>query len=286
MHLIKNWSMVDVPIGGKPVSSASELTDILTWNCYMLERKEVDNSRCIHILYNQYTYKDVFEQYELRYSLKASPLEPVTKITKGLKENCILRVGGFGKVYRVDILDGSEIAIKRVYLMVQNKECKSRFQKFATVGRLGNMKLVQLCGYYKHEISDEDERAVYGGNWYRDVYKETCLFLKHVVGTFFMKSLKMGCSLALSLVGAVAHEFMVLHLAMNQTTRQTPHTAAEPSLQNRVASSASFRSVKMPAISSNGDLVVEHVNMILYELFHSLRPPKTSAQDIALLLSF
>ncbi|CAN7022113.1 unnamed protein product [Brassica rapa subsp. trilocularis] len=62
----------------------------------------------------------------------------------------------------------------------------------------------------------------------------------------------------------------------SQTTRQTPHTAAEPSLQNRVASSASFRSVKMPAISSNGDLVVEHVNMILYELFHSLRPPKTT----------
>ncbi|KAF3506264.1 hypothetical protein F2Q69_00007635 [Brassica cretica] len=152
----------------------------------------------------------------------------------------------------------------------------------------------------KHEISDEDERAVYGGNWYRDVYKETCLFLKHVVGTFFMKSLTMGCSLALSLVGAVTHEFMVLHLALKfellhllaaifcsecalllhgsflykpDNRTDYTHTAAEPSLQNRVASSASFRSVKKPAISSNGDLVVEHVNMILYELFHSLRPP-------------
>ncbi|KAG2292684.1 hypothetical protein Bca52824_039353 [Brassica carinata] len=162
--------------------------------------------------------------------------------------------------------------------------------------------------------------------------------------------------IALSLVGAVAHEFMVLHLALKfellhllaatfcsecalllhgsflykpDNRTDYTHTAAEPSLQNRVASSASFRSVKKPAISSNGDLVVEHVNMILYELFHSLRPPeedriirlksifnledkvvlrrvlirfhigsrsglliigrrknKTSAQDIALLLSF
>ncbi|CAF2085536.1 unnamed protein product [Brassica napus] len=111
----------------------------------------------------------------------------------------------------------------------------------------------------------------------------------------------MGCSLALSLVGAVAHEFMVLHLALKfellhllaaifcsecalllhgsflykpDNRTDYTHTAAEPSLQNRVASSASFRSMKMPAISSNGDLVVEHVNMILYELFHSLRPPE------------
>ncbi|WZY98876.1 hypothetical protein YC2023_071205 [Brassica napus] len=116
-----------------------------------------------------------------------------------------------------------------------------------------------------------------------------------------MKSLTMGCSLALSLVGAVAHEFMVLHLALKfellhllaaifcsecalllhgsflykpDNRTDYTHTAAEPSLQNRVASSASFRSMKMPAISSNGDLVVEHVNMILYELFHSLRPPE------------
>ena len=107
--------------------------------------------------------------------------------------------------------------------------------------------------------------------------------------------------IALSLVGAVAHEFMVLHLALKfellhllaaifcsecalllhgsflykpDNRTDYTHTAAEPSLQNRVASSASFRSVKKPAISSNGDLVVEHVNMILYELFHSLRPPE------------
>lgn len=100
----------------------------------------------IAYLYHQKRYAEVFEQWEQQYSPQRFSFKTLYKATKGFKENRVLGAGGFGKVYRGNLLDGTQIAVKRVSHGAE-QGMQEYVSEIATMGRLGHRNLVQLRGY-------------------------------------------------------------------------------------------------------------------------------------------
>ncbi|XP_010470636.1 PREDICTED: putative L-type lectin-domain containing receptor kinase II.2 [Camelina sativa] len=101
-------------------------------------------------LYHQRRYAEVFEQWEKKYSPQRFSFRTLYKATKGFKENRVLGAGGFGKVYRGDLSDGTEIAVKRVSHGAE-QGMQEYVSEIATMGRLGHRNLVQLRGYCRRK---------------------------------------------------------------------------------------------------------------------------------------
>ncbi|KAG7589214.1 Concanavalin A-like lectin/glucanase domain superfamily [Arabidopsis suecica] len=104
----------------------------------------------IAFFYHQKRFAEVFEQWEQKYSPQRFSFRTLYKATKGFKENRVLGAGGFGKVYKGDLPDGTQIAVKRV-----SHGAKQGMQEYvseiATMSRLGHMNLVQLRGYCRRK---------------------------------------------------------------------------------------------------------------------------------------
>ncbi|KAF8044581.1 hypothetical protein N665_7724s0001 [Sinapis alba] len=104
----------------------------------------------IAYLYQQNRYAEVFEQWELQYSPQRFSFRALYKATKGFKENRVLGAGGFGKVYRGELLDGTQIAVKRVSHGAE-QGMQEYVAEIATMGRLAHRNLVQLRGYCRRK---------------------------------------------------------------------------------------------------------------------------------------
>ncbi|KFK34005.1 hypothetical protein AALP_AA5G089400 [Arabis alpina] len=95
-------------------------------------------------------YAEVFEQWEQEYSPQRFFFKTLFKATKGFKENRVIGVGGFGKVYRGDLRDGTQIAVKRVS-HGSEQGIREYVSEIATMGRLGHRNVVQLLGYCRRK---------------------------------------------------------------------------------------------------------------------------------------
>lgn len=104
----------------------------------------------IAYLYQQNRYAEVFEQWELQYSPQRFSFRTLHKATKGFKESRVLGAGGFGKVYRGELLDGTRIAVKRVSHGAE-QGMQEYVAEIATMGRLAHRNLVQLRGYCRRK---------------------------------------------------------------------------------------------------------------------------------------
>ncbi|KAL1207594.1 putative L-type lectin-domain containing receptor kinase II.2 [Cardamine amara subsp. amara] len=104
----------------------------------------------IAYLYHQNRYAEVFEQWEREYSPQRFSFRTLYKATKGFKENRILGAGGFGKVYKGDLLDGTQIAVKRVSHGAE-QGMQEYVSEIVTMGRLAHRNLVQLRGYCRRK---------------------------------------------------------------------------------------------------------------------------------------
>ncbi|CAF2113830.1 unnamed protein product [Brassica oleracea var. botrytis] len=104
----------------------------------------------IAYLYQRNRYAEVFEQWELQYSPQRFSFRTLYKATKGFKENRVLGAGGFGKVYRGELLDGTGIAVKRVSHGAE-QGMQEYVAEIATMGRLAHRNLVQLRGYCRRK---------------------------------------------------------------------------------------------------------------------------------------
>ncbi|XP_009126719.1 putative L-type lectin-domain containing receptor kinase II.2 [Brassica rapa] len=101
-------------------------------------------------LYQRRKYAEVLEQWEQEYIPQRYSFKNLYKATKGFKESQLLGAGGFGKVYKGELLSGTQIAVKRV-----SHDAEQGMQQYvaeiASMGRLRHKNLVQLLGYCRRK---------------------------------------------------------------------------------------------------------------------------------------
>ena len=101
-------------------------------------------------LYFRKKYAEVFEQWEQQYSPQRFSFRTLYKATNGFKWDRVIGAGGFGKVYRGDLPDGTQVAVKKVSHGSQ-QGLQEYISEIATMTRLGHMNLVQLRGYCRRK---------------------------------------------------------------------------------------------------------------------------------------
>ncbi|CAH8257342.1 unnamed protein product [Arabidopsis lyrata] len=104
----------------------------------------------IAYFYHQKRFAEVFEQWEQKYSPQRFSFRTLYKATEGFKENRVLGAGGFGKVYKGDLLDGTQIAVKRVSHGAE-QGMQEYVSEIATMGSLSHRNLVRLRGYCRRK---------------------------------------------------------------------------------------------------------------------------------------
>ncbi|KAL7264405.1 hypothetical protein ACSBR1_002374 [Camellia fascicularis] len=92
-------------------------------------------------------YEEIHEDWEQEYGPQRFFYKDLYKSTKGFKDEELLRVGGFGKVYRGVLPSSKEqVAVKKI-----SHDSKQGVKEFvaeiASMGRLRHRNLVQLLGY-------------------------------------------------------------------------------------------------------------------------------------------
>lgn len=104
------------------------------------------------ILYHYFRkkYAEVFEQWEQQYSPQRFSFRTLYKATNGFKGDRVIGAGGFGKVYKGDLSDGTQVAVKKVSHGSQ-QGLQEYISEIATMTRLGHMNLVQLRGYCRRK---------------------------------------------------------------------------------------------------------------------------------------
>ncbi|CAL9247387.1 unnamed protein product, partial [Arabidopsis halleri] len=101
-------------------------------------------------LYFRKKYAEVFEQWEQQYSPQRFSFRTLYKATNGFKGDRVIGAGGFGKVYRGDLSDGTQVAVKKVSHGSQ-QGLQEYISEISTMTRLGHMNLVQLRGYCRRQ---------------------------------------------------------------------------------------------------------------------------------------
>ncbi|EOA14457.1 hypothetical protein CARUB_v10027666mg [Capsella rubella] len=101
-------------------------------------------------LYKKKKYAEVLEQWEKEYNPQRYSFRNLYKATKGFRENHLLGAGGFGKVYKGILPNGTQIAVKRVYHDAE-QGMKQYVAEIASMGRLRHKNLVQLLGYCRRK---------------------------------------------------------------------------------------------------------------------------------------
>ncbi|XP_013619185.1 PREDICTED: putative L-type lectin-domain containing receptor kinase II.2 [Brassica oleracea var. oleracea] len=101
-------------------------------------------------LYQRRKYAEVLEQWEQEYIPQRYSFKNLYKATKGFKESQLIGAEGFGKVYKGELLSGTQIAVKRV-----SHDAEQGMQQYvaeiASMGRLRHKNLVQLLGYCRRK---------------------------------------------------------------------------------------------------------------------------------------
>ncbi|KEH22942.1 lectin-like receptor kinase family protein, putative [Medicago truncatula] len=96
-------------------------------------------------------FDEVLEDWEHEYGPHRFKFKDLYFATKGFRENELLGVGGFGRVYKGVIPSSKiEVAVKRV-----SHESRQGMREFVSeivsIGRLRHKNLVQLHGYYRRK---------------------------------------------------------------------------------------------------------------------------------------
>ncbi|XP_010251066.1 PREDICTED: L-type lectin-domain containing receptor kinase S.1 [Nelumbo nucifera] len=90
--------------------------------------------------------EDEIEDWELEYWPHRFPYEDLREATKGFSDNELLGSGGFGRVYKGTLANGTEVAVKCV-----NHDSKQGLREFmaeiSSMGRLQHKNLVQMRGW-------------------------------------------------------------------------------------------------------------------------------------------
>ncbi|KAL5731093.1 L-type lectin-domain containing receptor kinase IV.1 [Ranunculus cassubicifolius] len=105
----------------------------------------------IHLIRRKRKFAEEIEDWELSYGGLRRSYKELYVATKGFKENELLGVGGFGRVYRGVVgTSKTEVAVKRI-----SHESRQGIREFiaeiASMGQLRHRNLVQLLGYCRRK---------------------------------------------------------------------------------------------------------------------------------------
>uniref|UniRef100_A0A0E0JYS6 non-specific serine/threonine protein kinase n=1 Tax=Oryza punctata TaxID=4537 RepID=A0A0E0JYS6_ORYPU len=102
---------------------------------------------CVILVRKRYNYGELREDWEVEFGPHRIPYKDLSRATERFKNNNLLGVGGFGRVYK-GVLPKShlEVAVKRV-----SHESRQGMKEFVaevvSIGRLRHRNIVQLLGY-------------------------------------------------------------------------------------------------------------------------------------------
>ncbi|KAJ0987806.1 hypothetical protein J5N97_006162 [Dioscorea zingiberensis] len=93
-------------------------------------------------------FKEVLEDWEIEYRPHRFSYKDLYKATKGFRNEEVLGVGGFGRVYRGKLPTSKvDVAVKRVITHDSKHATREFIAEIVSVGRLCHRNLVQLLGY-------------------------------------------------------------------------------------------------------------------------------------------
>ncbi|KAM0938010.1 putative protein kinase RLK-Pelle-L-LEC family [Dioscorea sansibarensis] len=96
-------------------------------------------------------FSELHDDWELDFKSNRFSYKQLYKATRGFKDECLLGIGGFGKVYR-GVLPASniEVAVKRVS-HESNQGVREFVAETVSLGKLRHRNLVQLLGYCRRK---------------------------------------------------------------------------------------------------------------------------------------
>ncbi|KAM0937973.1 putative protein kinase RLK-Pelle-L-LEC family [Dioscorea sansibarensis] len=96
-------------------------------------------------------FSELYDDWELDFESHRFSYRQLYKATRGFKDEYLLGVGGFGKVYRGVLPDSKmEVAIKRVF-HEPKRGVREAVAEIVSLGKLRHRNLVQLLGYCRRE---------------------------------------------------------------------------------------------------------------------------------------
>ncbi|KAM0937969.1 putative protein kinase RLK-Pelle-L-LEC family [Dioscorea sansibarensis] len=103
------------------------------------------------IMVRKKKFSELREDWELDFELRRFSYKQLYKATRGFKEDYLLGVGGFGRVYRGVLADTKiEVAIKRV-CHESRQAVRGLVAEIVSLGQLQHRNLVPLLGYCRRE---------------------------------------------------------------------------------------------------------------------------------------